>query len=95
MDSHDREKGGVPDRFTALAYDAFTHLAKAVRRAGSTKSTAVRNALLNGKEADGVTGKTSWTPEGIAVKHPFIYKVEGAEEGNGFVLLQAESDRGQ
>ncbi len=95
MDSHDREEGGVPDRFTALAYDAFTHLAEAVRSAGSTKSTAVRNALLNGTEADGVTGKTSWTPEGAPVKHPFIYQVEGTEEGNKFVLLQAGSDRPQ
>jgi branched-chain amino acid transport system substrate-binding protein len=95
MKRHDRDEGGVPDRFTALAYDAFTQLAEAVRRAGSTKSAAVRSALLNGKQAEGVTGKTSWTAEGISVKHPFIYRVEGAGEGNKFVLLQAGSDRAQ
>jgi branched-chain amino acid transport system substrate-binding protein len=95
MKRHDRDNGGVPDRFTALAYDAFTQLAEAIRSAGSTRSGAVRSALLNGKEIDGVTGMTSWTPEGTPLKHPFIYRVEGAGEGNKFVLLQAESDRGQ
>ncbi len=93
MELYDGDQGGVPDRFTALAYDAFTQLAEAIGRAGSTKSAAVRAALLNGKEAEGATGKTRWTAEGIPLKHPFIYRIEGAGEGNKFVLLQAGNDR--
>jgi branched-chain amino acid transport system substrate-binding protein len=92
MAGNDREDGGVPDRFTALAYDAFTQLAEALRSAGSTKITAVRSALLNGMEAEGVTGKTGWTPDGAPIKHPFIYRVEEDGEGSKFVLLQAGSD---
>lgn len=90
---YDRDQGGVPDRFTALAYDAFTQLAEAIGRAGSTTSAAVRAALLDGKETVGVTGKTRWTAEGIALKQSFIYRIEDAGAGNKFVLLQAGSDR--
>ncbi len=77
-----------PDRFVALAYDAFMLLAEAIRAAGSTDSAKVRDALIESKGYDGVTGNTKFTSEGMPIKRPFIYgtKVGGGEQG--FVLLE-------
>lgn len=83
-DIHERN----PDRFVALAYDAFMLLAEAIKEAGSTDSAKVRDALIGSEGYDGVTGKIRFTAEGMPVKQPFIYgtKVGGGEEG--FVLLE-------
>lgn len=80
---------GKPDRFAALAYDTFMLLADAIKDAGSTDTTLVRAALINRKDCIGVTGKTSFTPENMPVKHPTICKVKRGESGErSFVLKQ-------
>lgn len=79
-----------PDRFTALAYDAFTQLTKAIKKAGSLKSSEVRNAMLNMKESKGVTGISRWSQKGEPIKQPFLYRVEGGKSGGKFVLLHAK-----
>jgi branched-chain amino acid transport system substrate-binding protein len=89
METFAREKGGVPDRFTALAYDALTLVAEAIEKAGSLKSSAVRKALLNGRLFEGATGAIRWTPDGGPVKHAFIYRVEVDGAAEKFVLVQA------
>lgn len=78
-----------PDRFAALAYDTFMLLADAIKDAGSTDTTLVREALINRKDCIGVTGKTSFTSENMPVKHPVICKVKKGESGErSFVLKQ-------
>lgn len=78
-----------PDRFAALAYDAFMLLADAIKEAGSTDTSLVREALINRKDCIGVTGKTSFTPENMPVKHPTICRVKKGEGGErSFVLKQ-------
>jgi len=78
-----------PDRFAALAYDAFMLLADAIKDAGSTDTSLVREALINRKDCIGVTGKTSFTSENMPVKHPTICKVKKGEGGErSFVLKQ-------
>ena len=57
---HVASKNAVPDRFTALAYDAFGLLSQALEVAGSLKGRAVRDALVNLNEAEGVTGASRW-----------------------------------
>ena len=79
-----------PDRFSALAYDAFTQLAKALKKAGSLKSSEVRNVMLNMKESKGVTGVSRWSQGGEPIKQPFLYRVEGGKSGGKFVLLHAK-----
>ena len=79
-----------PDRFTALAYDAFTQLGQALKTAGSLKSSDVRNAMLNMKESRGVTGVSRWSQAGEPIKKPFLYRVEGDKSGGTFVLLQTK-----
>ena len=86
-------KNAVPDRFAALAYDAFTLLGKALKEAGSLKGSEVHGALLNIKKSDGVTGPSGWSPEGTPIKHPFLYRVESGPAGGKFVLQQTQGDR--
>lgn len=83
------EPGDAPDRFAALAYDAFTALAKAIANAGSLKSSEVREALLNGGPFEGVTGAARWTPDGAPVKHPHIYRVEADGADMKFLLVKS------
>ena len=82
-----------PGRFTALAYDAFTQLAEAMKTAGSLKSSDVRGTMLDMRESNGVTGTSHWSPAGEPIKKPFLYRVESDEVGGKFVLLRARGDQ--
>jgi len=75
------------DRFVALAYDSFMLLARAIKSAGSTDSAKVRDALIKSGGYEGATGKTSFTSEGMPVKHPFIHGIKVSDDGGAFVLL--------
>ena len=90
MDEFIKDFGeGKPDRFAALAYDTFMLVAEAIKEAGSTDTSLVREALINRKDCVGVTGKTSFTSENMPVKHPVICKVKKGESGErSFVLKQ-------
>lgn len=78
-----------PDRFAALSYDTFMLVADAIKEAGSTDTSLVREALINRKDCEGVTGKTSFTAENMPIKHPTICRVKKSESGEqAFVLKQ-------
>lgn len=49
--------GAVPDCQAALGYDTVHILAEAIKRAGSTDSAAIRDAIAATKDFPGVTGK--------------------------------------
>jgi branched-chain amino acid transport system substrate-binding protein len=52
-----RERFGIlPDNFAALGYDAANVIVEAIRRAGSTSSDAVREAIAQTKDFPGVSG---------------------------------------
>ena len=81
-----------PDRFAALAYDTFMLVAEAIKEAGSTDSSKIREALINRKDCEGATGKTSFTSENLPIKHPIICKIKkGDGGGRGFVLKNESS----
>lgn len=90
MDEFIKDYGKAnPDRFAALAYDTFMLVAEAIKEAGSTDTSKVREALINRKDCLGVTGKTSFTTENMPIKHPIICKVKKGDGGaSGFVLKQ-------
>lgn len=90
MRDHLGRTNANPDRFTALAFDAFTQLSEALKTAGSLKSSDVRNAMVNMKESKGVTGVSHWSEAGEPIKKPFLYRVEGGKSGGKFVLLQTK-----
>ena len=77
-----------PDRFAALAYDTFMLLAEAIKEAGSTDTSLVREAIINRKDCIGVTGKTSFTSENMPIKHPSICKIKKGESGERAFVLQ-------
>jgi len=90
MDEFMKDYGKAkPDRFAALAYDTFMLVADAIKGAGSTDTSLVRDALINRKDCVGVTGKTSFTTENMPIKHPIICKIQKGENGERvFVLKQ-------
>lgn len=86
MDRFAKKNKGVPDRFTALAYDAFTTLAFAAKDASPLLSSKARDAMLSKKDVRGATGLINWTSDGLTIKRPFIYRVEADGEAQKFVL---------
>ncbi|VAX11265.1 hypothetical protein MNBD_GAMMA26-863 [hydrothermal vent metagenome] len=81
---------GTPDRFEALAYDSFLFLTEAIKAAGNTKPTEIREALFTLKSFEGATGAMSFSPEDGIVKAPFIHRVESGSKGMEFVLVSPQ-----
>ncbi len=55
-----RESYGIePDMVGASSYDAFMVVVEGIKQAGSTDAKAIRDAIANLKDYDGVTGKVS------------------------------------
>ena len=90
MDEFMKDYGKAnPDRFAALAYDTFFLVADAIKESGSTDPSVVREALINRKDCEGVTGKTSFTSENMPIKHTTICRIKKGESGErSFVLKQ-------
>jgi len=89
MDEFIKDYGKAkPDRFAALAYDTFMMVAEAIKGAGSTDTSLVRDALINRKDCIGVTGKTSFTAENMPIKHPVICKIQKGEKGERIFVLK-------
>lgn len=67
------------DAFTALGADAYFLLVDAIKRAGSTDGPAVRQALADTKNFEGVSGLITMGPNGNPIKSMVINKVEGGK----------------
>jgi len=65
-----------PDAFTAMAADAYLMLVDAINRAGSTDPEKIREAIINTKDFQGVTGKIIMKPDGDPIKAMVIDKVK-------------------
>ncbi|WP_438481398.1 ABC transporter substrate-binding protein [Oleiharenicola lentus] len=74
-----RWNGEVPGAFSALGYDAVYVLADAIKRAGTTDSAKLRDALAATKDFPGVSGKTTIDKERNASKAATIIKIEGGK----------------
>lgn len=68
-----------PDMFAAQAYDAAKILLTAIKNATSMDGDAIKEAMDNIEDFPGITGTTSFTDEGDAVKDIIILKVEGGK----------------
>jgi branched-chain amino acid transport system substrate-binding protein len=66
----------VPDAFAALGYDSTNLLADAIKRAGSTDSEKLRDAIASTKDFPGVTGKITINPERNANKSAVIITIK-------------------
>ena len=66
----------LPDALAALGYDSMKVLADAIRRAGSTENTKLRDAIAQTKNFPGVTGSISLDPARNAVKPAVVLKLQ-------------------
>lgn len=74
-----RWNGEVPDAMAALGYDSARVLADAIKRAGSTKNTKLRDAIAQTKDFPGVTGKTTIDEHRNASKAAAIVTVKDGQ----------------
>jgi branched-chain amino acid transport system substrate-binding protein len=68
--------GTLPDTFSALGYDAAHLMSDAIKRAGSPNSQAVRDALAQTANFQGVTGQISFDANRNASKPGLIVTVK-------------------
>jgi branched-chain amino acid transport system substrate-binding protein len=79
--------GVAPDAGAATGYDAARMLFDAFRRAGSTDSAAVRDALAQTVDFPGVTGRITLDPERNARVPVYMLRIE---EGGRFSLQSSD-----
>ena len=77
-DYRDRH-GQTPDALAGLGYDAAQILFDAIRRAGSTDPTAIRDALATTSNFAGVTGVTTLDENRNAVKPAVVLQIDGGK----------------
>jgi branched-chain amino acid transport system substrate-binding protein len=66
----------APDAFAALGYDALKLLVDAIKRAGSTDSEKLREAIASTKDFPGVSGKITINSERNATKSAVILTIK-------------------
>jgi branched-chain amino acid transport system substrate-binding protein len=71
-----RNNGETPDAMAALGYDSAMVLADAIKRAGTTDSAKVRDAIAATKDFPGVTGKTTIDEHRNATKAAVIITIK-------------------
>jgi branched-chain amino acid transport system substrate-binding protein len=76
---YQKKFGATPDAMGALGYDSVLALVDAIKRANSTDSTKIRDALATTKDLDGVTGKTTLDENRNARKPAVIIEIKGGK----------------
>jgi branched-chain amino acid transport system substrate-binding protein len=71
-----KEVGKEPDAFTAMGADAYFILIDAIKRAGSSDPHKIREALVNTKDFQGVSGTITMQPNGDPIKAMVVNKVK-------------------
>lgn len=79
-----------PDMVGASNYDAFMVLVDAIRRAGSTDGEAIRRALAETREFEGLTGRLTFTPGRETVKPVQVQVVRGGVFRHAGVITDPE-----
>lgn len=67
--------GAVPDAIAALGYDAMNVLADSIKRAGTTESARLRDAIAGTKGFAGVTGSININESRDAVKPAVVFEL--------------------
>jgi len=73
---YEAEYGKKPDQFAAQAYDAMYIMAEGLKNAGDADRDALRNALAEIKDLDGLLGKFSFDKDGDVVMDPTVLIIE-------------------
>lgn len=78
--NYQKKYGATPDALAALAYDAAKLLVDAIKRAGSTDSAKIRDALASTKGFRGVTGVITFDANRNPVKSAVIIEIKGGKQ---------------
>jgi branched-chain amino acid transport system substrate-binding protein len=87
IELYKKEKGENPDATAALAYDAVVLLSEAIKKAKTTDTIKVREAMLSLKGFRGATGAMSFGFGGEPLKHPFVFRLEKKDSAYSFNLV--------
>ncbi|PID05128.1 MULTISPECIES: ABC transporter substrate-binding protein [unclassified Sporosarcina] len=79
VEDYEAAYGMEPDQFAAQAYDGFYVMAEAIKNAGETDRDAIRDALAEIKDFEGVLGNMSFDEEGDIIMEPTVLIIEGDE----------------
>ena len=74
-----RWNGETPDAMASLGYDSAMVLADAIKRAGTTDSAKVRDALASTKDYPGITGRTTIDAQRNATKAAVVITVKNGQ----------------
>jgi branched-chain amino acid transport system substrate-binding protein len=80
LDAFQKEYGQVPDAMAVLGYDAAYALVDAIKRANSTDSEKIREALANTKDFQGVTGSLTLNDTHDAIKSAVIIEMKNGKQ---------------
>ena len=75
-----RYNGKIPDALAALAYDAFNMTVDAIKRAGSTEGSAIRDALAATQGFVGVSGTITMDENRNPIKSAVIIEIKDQKQ---------------
>ncbi len=90
MDEYRARYRTEPDMVGASNYDAFMVLVDAIRRAGSTDGEAIRRALAETREFEGLTGRLTFTAGRETIKPVQVQVVRGGLFRHAGVITDPE-----
>lgn len=79
VEKYKAEYGMEPDQFAAQAYDALYLVAEAVKNAGEADRDAIRDAMAEIRDFEGVLGTMSFDEEGDIVMEPTVLIIKDNE----------------
>ncbi len=80
LDAFQKEYGQVPDAMAVLGYDAAYALVDAIKRANSTDSEKIREAIASTKDFQGVTGALTLNDTHDAIKSAVIIEMKNGKQ---------------
>lgn len=76
LNKYKTKYGDAPDALAALGYDAARVLFESIKKAGTTESKALRDAIAQTKDFKGVTGSITLGPTRDAVKSAVVLEIQ-------------------
>ena len=74
--NYEAEYGIAPDQFAAQAYDALYIMAEGLKNAGEADRDALRDAIAEIKDLEGILGKFSFDKDGDIVMEPTVVTIK-------------------
>ena len=74
--NYEAEYGKAPDQFAAQAYDALYIMAEGLKNAGEADRDALRDAIAEIKDLEGILGKFSFDKDGDIVMEPTVVTIK-------------------